>query len=154
MGDVVTFEERACWQGPFQSPYTRHRVVAIRAGSDGTEYLTEGDANPEPDCWVPFDAIRKVIVDVRKNVYPANKPLLDAVQLILAAYDESGREYLDHTEVICGTRDPVQCAPPPGAARDKGLRLWEQTERLKADFECWTSKAIRSEYPGHIPDGC
>lgn len=95
-----------------------------------------------------------MVVDVRKNVCTANRPLFDAVQLILTAFDDAGRAYLDHTEAICGTRDPAQCAPPPGAARDKGIRLWEQTERIKADYERWASKARRSEYPGDVPDGC
>ena len=157
VGDVVTFKSHACWDYRFGvgvSEYVRHRVVAVRAGTDAPEYLTQGDANPEPDCWVPFGAVHWVVVDVRKNVYPANKPLFDAVQLVLTAYNEAERAYLDHTEAICGHRDPANCAPPHGADRDHGERLWERTERLKADLECWFTKARRSEYPGHIPATC
>ena len=154
MGDVVSFEDRVCRPPTPGFPYTKHRIIAVRTGEAGPEYLTKGDNSLRLDCWIPLEAIRQVVVDVRKNVYPGNKPLFDAVQLILTALNEAGREYLDHTEAICGSRDPAPCAPPQGAARDKGIRLWELTEQLGADYECWASKARRSEYPGHIPDGC
>ena len=45
-GDVITF------RAPLGShaPYT-HRVVRIRYGADGPEFVTQGDANAAPDGW-------------------------------------------------------------------------------------------------------
>ena len=151
IGDVVSFETRACWLDGLGLDYALHRVIAIREGESGTEYLTQGDANPEPDCWMPFSAIREVVVGVRKNVYPANKPLFDAMQLVRNAAIQASAAYLDDTEAVCGHRDPAKCAPPLGAARDKGMRLWERAEATRVDHECWMQKARLSEYPGHIP---
>ena len=150
VGDVVSFPMRVCI--PFTAPrHIEHRVVAVRAGEDGTEYLTKGDANLEPDCWVPFHLIKHVVVDVRKDVFPANGPLYVAVRVVWAAHREAMVAYLDDVEALCGHRDPALCSPPASPAYDEMVRKWQRAEATHADLECWVQKAQLSQYPGHIP---
>ena len=152
-GDVIAFRTAACWPGRDATGFINHRVIETREGPDGPEYLTQGDANPKPDCWIPFDAIVGKVVDVQRNVYPENAALREAVNIVTGAALAAQRDYLDHIEVICGHRDPDACTAT-GADYDKGVRLWERTERTKADLDCWLTKARNSEYPGHIPADC
>lgn len=157
VGDVVSFPSNECWPGRYQSDtmsgYTSHRIVAVRAGEDGPEYLTQGDNNLEPDCWLPFEFLHTKVVEVRRGLYPANAALRNAVNLMAEAARTAIDEYLDHIEAACGHRGPDPC-PLKGAAYDTADYLFNRADQLAADHDCWVTKAVLSEYPGHIPASC
>ena len=153
VGKVVSFQTSTCWPNRPTTGVTVHRVIAIRAGVAGPEYLTQGDANPEPDCWVPYASIERVQVGVIKNRYPENAQLHTAMMRARDAYFQAQVGYLDYIEGQCGHRNPTRCTLT-GANYDTAKRLWERTERTKTAAECWRNKALGSQYPGHIPDIC
>lgn len=154
VGSIVAFPTATCWPRERHAPgMTQHRVIAIREGSDGPEYLTQGDSNPEPDCWMPLGAIKTVVVRIAHDLHPENAPLRQAVNLVAAAALEARAEYLDFIEAQCGHRDPTRCSLG-GRDYDTAIWLMERANRTKADHDCWQAKAIHAEYPGHIPKGC
>lgn len=68
IGDVVTFQ-------PVSNDPTliTHRVVGIRMGSDGTEFVTRGDANGADDAPILADQVMgKVLYHVPKVGHVAN----------------------------------------------------------------------------------
>ena len=153
VGSVVSFASTTCWPDDPAAATTSHRVIEVRGSGERTEYLTQGDANPDPDCWLSHDAIKTVTVDVRRNVYRENTELRDAVNAARTAYDTAKADYLVFIEVECGVTDPTACALS-GDAYDEGRRLYEHKEATKVQFECWFASAKRMERPGHIPERC
>lgn len=153
IGSVVGFRDTACWPDHDAAWMTSHRVIEMRETAQGMEYLTQGDANLDADCWIPFKAVKTVGVDIRKGLYPENAELREAVNATRAEYYAALHVYMAYLEAQCGTTDPAACALA-GDAYDEGIRLYEAKESTKATFDCWLDSASRMERPGHIPFRC
>ena len=92
VGATVRVPNRACDLAAEPSTFA-HRVIDIRTVAGQPEYLTKGDANPEPDCWVPFHRINAYIIDIEKNVRPENAELRDHVNQARRDFDHASLIY-------------------------------------------------------------
>ena len=168
VGATISFASTACW--PYEHADNRHahRVIAIRTVDGRPEYLTKGDANHEPDCWVPLSTVDGYIIAIQKDVVPENAELRNHVNDAFAQYDtaldayETMRELYVRLRVRYGCSDDlnINCNPGGNALQqlvpafnqaDHAYRVLEEATRY---YNCWYNTAQRSLYPGHIPSPC
>ena len=167
VGTTITFDP-SCREDDANGRGTAHRVIDIRVEGGIYYYWPKGDGNHEPDgCWVPHTNVEGYVIEIHKDVRPANAVLRERVNAASATYDtartalEAARgAYLDLIESYCGHRIPAQCRLAPGsyaraiAAHDKYLRVSSYYSTAATLWKCWIRNARESEYPGHIPYLC
>ncbi len=86
IGATIAFSANSCW--PDDGDYhLAHRVIDIEIRDGQNHYLTKGDAEPEPDCWVPHLAVDGYIIAIHKNSAPHNAGMRDTVNSARADYE-------------------------------------------------------------------
>ena len=167
IGATIAFKPN-CWEDDEDARGAAHRVMDIRVEEGIHYYWPRGDGAREPDgCWVPHTNVRGYIIEIHKDVRPANAELRERVNAAKATYytartalDAAQAAYLDLVESYCGHRIPAQCRLSPGphaqatAAYNKYLRVREYYLATANLWECWNRNALDSAYPGHIPYLC
>ena len=136
VGNIISF--RPSCQG---AEGTSHRVVKVKVEQGRHWYWPKGDAMREPDgCWIPASNVRGYVVEVHRDVRPANAELRTLVNEAKRRFDN----VIDH---YCGMGVEVQdCTVAP--------ERHDEIMRVRAVLDCWQQVAIDSEYPGHIPRRC
>ena len=145
-----------------------HRVMDIKVIDGEPHYWPKGDSNLRPDgCWVPHSDVLYYLIDIRRNVFPENTELWEAVnssrEAYYAALDIRDAALEAHDDVYirhCGSASP-RCTLPSRAAFEEAVAAWKVYEEARdaanALYEtrrCWHDVARDSKRPGHIPRRC
>ena len=177
VGATISFSNTAC-EPDGSRQMLAHRVIEIRTVAGQQEYLAKGDANSEPDCWLPHSAVNAYITAIHKNTTPENEELRNKVNSWRHAYDaafqtaDTAHENYEplytayqalRTQHGCPQDITKTCYAKEPAyselsrayikARD-AYRAFNTAlsayGRAKHYYTCWLNTAQRSQYPGHI----
>ena len=120
-----------------------HRVIEIEDRGGVLHFRTQGDSNRGPDdCWTPAQDVDGYLVEIHRNVRPANIELRDAVVSAREAYDA----VLDK-----------HCGPGPidGCSSRISRAVYDaEVKGPRETYQCWVAVAEDSLYPGHVPRRC
>ncbi len=181
VGATIAFPGTTCW--PDEDDYDIvHRVIDIDVREGQNHYLTKGDANREPDCWVPHADVQSYIIELHKNTVPENAKLrnyvndsrralsraLKDLEAADASYEATLQHYLDLRARLGCPNDREQTCYASGAAYTQLLSAWRQLRSETTKYNnalavykealryhtCWLNSARRSTAPGLILTIC
>ena len=142
VGDIIRMQPSCPLGDGRQHRGVAHRIVDVKVEDDQHWYWPKGDAHREADgCWVPFEHVKAVAVEVHRGVRPANAELRELVNAAMVTVNGLVDRY-------CGVGV---------GADDCELSTVAQYDELEAAadlFDCWYEVASTAEYPGHIPSRC
>ena len=151
VGATISFNPD-CWENKPNDRWTAHRVMDIKVENGVHYYWPKGDSNPEADgCWVPEQHVKGYIIDIHKDVRPANSELRGLVNEAKTAYNEARVAYYALRDQYC-TRGAICTVPSP--IYERLVALGEALDAAWDLYDCWADVARDSEYPGHIPRRC
>ncbi len=150
VGATISYDPN-CWSDA-DGIGTSHRVMNIKVENDIYYFWPKGDNNLEDDgCWIPHTDVRGYIIEMHRNVLPANATLRGLVNAAKTAYYDASREYDAVVERYCNGNSQ-SC--PRGQAYQLAVDAYDRLRAASAHFFCWQDVAKDSEYPGHIPGEC
>ena len=149
VGTVIDFASNHCWEDASDDALTAHRVINIKAENGVYHYLPRGDANEEPDCWVPFDRINGYIIEIHKDVRPENAGLRQKVNEAEEKFDEAEAVYYELRDKHCPSRPLVCTLPSPDYERLVALR--ERRNKAWEYYDCWHESARNAIYQKGTP---